>query len=126
MNSKLDSFASAPELPAPPFLLSIDLSNARVTVHGELDRLQVHRLAQAVSVLTHSPSRCWSIDVSAVTFCDVEGLRGLLEAQRLAARSGHRLFVTRPSPWLRRLLHLTDLAVPCADDGARTSPVAPA
>jgi len=126
MNSKLDVLASAPELPAPPFLLSIDLSNSRVTVHGELDRHQVHRLAEAVGVLTHSPSPCWSIDVSAVTFCDVEGLRSLLGAQRLAARSGHRLSVTRPRPWLRRLLQLTDLAVPRADDGAGTSPVAPA
>ena len=126
MNSTLVPFPSAPDLPAPPFLLSIDLADGRVAVHGELDRHQVHRLAEAVDALGHSPSHCWSIDVSAVTFCDVEGLRGLLAAQRLADRSGHRLFVTRPSPWLRRLLHLTDLAVPRADHGAGTSPVAPA
>lgn len=125
MNSKLDVFASAPELPVPPFLLSIDLSNSRVTMHGELDRDQVHRLAEAIDALAHSPSPCWSIDVSAVTFCDVEGLRGLLEAQRLAARSGHHLSVTRPRPWLRHLLRLTDLPVPRATDGVGTSPVAP-
>ena len=126
MTSPLVPSPPAPDPPAPPFLLSIDLADGRVAVHGELDRHQVHRLAVAVGVLRHSPSPCWSIDVSAVTFCDVEGLRSLLGAQRLAARSGHRLSVTRPRPWLRRLLQLTDLAVPRAEDGAGTSPVAPA
>ena len=125
MNSVLVPFPSAPDLPAPPFLLSIDLADGRVAVHGELDRHQVHGLAVAVSVLRHSPSPCWSIDVSAVTFCDVAGLRGLLGVQRLAARSGHRLVVTRPRPWLHRLLLLTDLDVLGADGAVGTSPLAP-
>ncbi len=68
MNSTFVPFPSAPDLPAPPFLLSIDLTDGRAAVHGELDRHQVQRLAVAVSVLRHSPSPCWSIDVSAVTF----------------------------------------------------------
>jgi hypothetical protein len=68
MNSTLVPFPSAPDLTAPPFLLSIDLADGRVAVHGELDRHQVDRLAVAVSVLRHSPWPCWSIDVSAVTF----------------------------------------------------------
>ena len=125
MNSTFVPFLSAPVLPPPPFLLFIDLADGRAAVHGELDGHQVQRLAVAVSVLRHSPSHCWSIDVSAVTFCDGEGLRDLLGAQRLAARSGHRLCVTRPRPWLRRLVHLTDLDVLGADGAVGTSPLAP-
>lgn len=125
MNTKLDLLGPAPEPSAPLLLLSIDLSSGTVTVHGELDRQEVHRLTDAVAALLHSPSPRWSIDLADVTFCDVAGLRGLLAARRLAARSGRRLSVTRPSPWLRRLMHLTGVDAPDADTAVGTSPVVP-
>lgn len=110
-------------VPPPPFLLSIELPAGRITVHGELDREQVHRLAEAVGVLLMSPSRSWSIDVSALTFCDVAGLRGICQAQRLAADSGRRLLVTGPSSLLRRLLHLAGASTPdVAEASSRWSP----
>lgn len=89
---------------APPFLLSIDVAAGTVVVHGELDRRHVDRLLGAVKVLVHSPSPCWSIDVSGVSFCDACGLRSLQVAQQLASREGRTLRIARPGPWLDRLL----------------------
>ena len=95
-----------PDEAPPPFLMSIDVIGARITVRGELDRAHVHRLDEAVGVLAHTPSPRWSVDASAITFCDAEGLRALAKAQR-QARAAHRTFVVeRACPCLRRMLRL--------------------
>jgi anti-anti-sigma factor len=96
-----------------PFLLSIDIPAARIRVRGELDRRHVHRLDEAVAVLTHSASPSWSVDVSDLTFCDAAGLRALLRARRLAEHTGRGFDVVGPSPCLRRLLGLVGVDVPC-------------
>jgi anti-anti-sigma factor len=102
----------------PPFLLSIDVADGRITVHGELDRVHVHRFVEAMGVLAYSSSPSWSIDASAITFCDATGLRGLLEARELARAAGRGFRVTHPSRSLRRLLDLVGVDLP-AHSGRR-------
>ena len=96
---------AARTVPATPlFLLSVDVIDGVVAIHGDFDREHVERFLQAVSLLSYSPSPCWSIDVSAVSFCDAGGLRGLFAAKR-SAEQAHRTFrVTRAGPWMRSLL----------------------
>jgi anti-anti-sigma factor len=93
----------------PPFLLSIDVDAARITVRGELDRRHVHRLDEAVEVLVHTSAPGWSVDTSAVSFCDAEGLRGLARAQHKARSAGRAFVVERPSGCLQRLLRLVGI-----------------
>ena len=81
----------------------------RLAIHGDLDRQHLELFLDAISRLGCSPSPCLSVDVSAVTFCDAGGLRGLLVAQRLAADTGRAFRVTGSGPWLRRLLPLIGL-----------------
>jgi anti-anti-sigma regulatory factor len=106
---------SAPgyELPTTPFLLSIDINAGRLAIHGDFDRQHVERFLDAISLLDHSPSPSWSVDVASVSFCDAGGLRGLLAAQRFAERTGRSFRVTGAGPWMRHLLPLIGLtAVP--------------
>jgi anti-anti-sigma regulatory factor len=95
--------------PAPLFLLSIDVAAGRVAVHGDLDREHSERFLDAARLLAFSRSPGWSIDVSAVTFCDAGGLCALLVARKLAHRSGRTFRVTRAGPWMRRLLPMVGL-----------------
>ena len=100
----------------PPFLLSIDIPAGRIAIHGDFDREHLDRFLDAVFLLEDSPAPSLSVDVSAVTFCDAGGLRGLLAAQRLATRTGHAFRVTRAGRWMRRLLPMVGLT---AFDDAR-------
>jgi anti-anti-sigma factor len=104
----------------PPFLLSVDVAAGCITVHGELDRIHVHPFVEALGALAYSSSPSWSIDASAITFCDATGLRGLLQAQELARAAGRGFRVTHPSRWLRRLLDLVGVDLP-AHSGRRNS-----
>jgi anti-anti-sigma factor len=108
----------APAWSPPPFLLSIDLVEARIAVYGELDVSNVHRLVEAMAVMTNSASQRWSIDTAGVTFCDAAGLRGLMAVQRRARESRRTLLVTRSSRWMNRLLDLVGLTalITAADD----------
>jgi anti-sigma B factor antagonist len=58
------------------------------------------------------------VDLDAVTFMDVSGLRVLLQAARRARASGRGFAVARPSRPIRRLLELTaiDQTVEVVDD----------
>jgi anti-anti-sigma regulatory factor len=94
-----------------PFLLSIDVGAGRIAIHGDLDRDRVQTFLDAVSLLQYSPSPFWSIDVSAVAFCDAGGLRGLLAARRLAEQHGRTLRVTQAGRWMRRLLPMIGITV---------------
>ena len=98
-----------PEATPPPFLLSIDVPAGRVAIHGDFGREHVDGFLAAVHQLVGSPAPCLSVDVSAVTFCDAGGLRGLLAAQRLAAQTGRTFRVTRAGRWMRRLLPMVGL-----------------
>ncbi|UOY03608.1 STAS domain-containing protein [Blastococcus sp. PRF04-17] len=109
MTAHLDLTRWPAEPGPPPFLLSIDVAKARVSLHGELDREAAHRLDEAIGVLVHTASPRWSVDVSAVRFCDAEGLRALVRAQQRAQRAGRVLVVERPGGCLRRLLPLVGI-----------------
>jgi anti-anti-sigma factor len=69
---------------------------------GELDMVTAPHLAAALE-----DGEYVGVDLDAVTFMDVSGLRVLLTAARRAEASGRRLAVARPCPMIRRLLELT-------------------
>jgi hypothetical protein len=73
-----------------PFLLSTDAPGGRISLHGELDRRHVDRLLRSLAVLSCSQSPRWWVD--------------------LAGDAGRTLVVSRPGPWLRRLLDLAGLS----------------
>jgi anti-anti-sigma regulatory factor len=106
----------------PPFLLAIDVPAGRVAVCGDFDREHLDDFLEAVHQLEDSPAPTLSVDVSAVTFCDAGGLRGLRAAQRLAAQTGHTFRVTRAGQWMRRLLPIAGLT---AFDDSRLLSVVP-
>jgi anti-anti-sigma regulatory factor len=102
--------ASAFEPIAAPFLLTIDVGAGRVEIHGDFERARLEAFLDAVRLLEYSPSPSWSIDVSAVDFCDAGGLRGLLIARRLAEQNGRTLRVTQAGRWMSRLLPMIGLS----------------
>lgn len=93
----------------PAFLLEVDVDAGTIAVHGDFDRGRADEFLDAVRRLLDSPSPSWSIDVSAVTFCDAGGLRALLAAHRLAEQNGRTLHVTQAGRWMRRLLPMIGL-----------------
>jgi anti-anti-sigma regulatory factor len=109
MTATIRSAATTAELAA-PFLLSIDVAAGRVAIHGDFDRQHVDRFLDVMSLLAYSPSPLWSVDVSAVSFCDAGGLRGLLAAKRLAEDNSRTFRVTRAGPWMRHLLPMIGLS----------------
>jgi anti-anti-sigma regulatory factor len=110
MTATIRSADSAFDTAAPPFRLAIDVGAGSVAIHGDFDREHVESFLDAVSLLEYSPSPRWSIDVSAVAFCDAGGLRALLAARRLADLKGRTLRVTRAGRWMRRLLPMIGLS----------------
>jgi len=97
----------SPSLPGPPaFLVLVDVTSARITVRGELDRPHAHQLIEAVGMVGRSAAPEWAIDASGITFCDAGGLRALLQANEMAVRTGHTLVIARPSRIVSRLLAL--------------------
>jgi anti-anti-sigma factor len=112
MTSTLARTASWNDTPERPFLVSIDVSRGRISLHGDLDREHVPRLLEALGMLPQSPSPNWTVDVSSLDFCDAGGLRGLLAGRQAARDAGRTFVVARPSPWLRELMSLVGLGPP--------------
>ncbi|WNV74101.1 STAS domain-containing protein [Geodermatophilus sp. DSM 44513] len=92
-----------------PLLLSIDLQTGRITAAGELDRAVAHRLADALDALTLTSHRAWTVEATAVTFCDAAGLRVLAAGSALAEERGCTLQVVGASPFTARLLRLVGM-----------------
>jgi anti-sigma B factor antagonist len=69
---------------------------------GELDMVTAPHLAMELDLNDYD-----GVDLDAVTFMDVSGLRVLLTAARNAEAEGRRFAVARPRPLIRRLLELT-------------------
>ena len=83
--------------------------NAVVTLAGEIDIGTAPRLTAAVeSALEAQPMRV-ILDMSAVTFCDSQGLGTLVVLNRAATRSRSMLVLTDLTDFLDRLLHVTGL-----------------
>jgi anti-sigma B factor antagonist len=77
-----------------------------VAVAGELDMASAPALASALRGLD-SEGEVVTLDLRAVTFMDVAGLRGVLEARRFASLTGRRLEVLGPGPEASRVAELT-------------------
>ena len=91
-----------------PFSASVDLPSGRVTVAGEFDRGNAHRVLDALDALAGTGHPQWTLDARSVSFCDAEGLRALVVGHRAARQHGRTLSVL-PSPCVHRLVLLVGL-----------------
>src|SRR5690349_6787170 len=82
----------------------------RVQVTGELDLTSGPRLVAAVEPRIRYGVRAVWLDLSELTFCDVRGLRALLDLEEVLAAEGGRLILHDPCRQVARLLAMTGLA----------------
>ena len=101
--------ASCPET-YPPFEVAVQRDDRVATVvgSGELDLATAPQLSATVT--EHGDARLLVLDLNAVTFMDSTGVRVLIEADRICARSGSRLAVLAGDGPVRRVLDLCDVA----------------
>src|SRR4051794_30769987 len=96
-------------MPLPPFEVSCvdDGRDERLILRGELDMLSAPILAGRLrAAAKRRPSRI-VLDLRALTFMDVSGLRAILDAARAARHDGRGLVIANPMPHIVRLLELT-------------------
>lgn len=84
-------------------------NRAVVTLAGELDIGTAPRLTAAVETALESQPTRIVLDMSAVTFCDSQGLGTLVVLNRAATRSRSILVLAELTDFLDRLLHVTGL-----------------
>jgi anti-sigma B factor antagonist len=83
---------------------------ADVLLAGELDFGNVPLLRARISHILADPRiRRIGVDTALLEFCDISGLRSLVQAHDQAARSGVSLRLVRTSPQVRRILHVTGM-----------------
>ena len=87
-------------------LVWVELRSGRVRVCGELDRISAHLVRDVLATLAATRHRLWEVDASEITFCDVEGLRVLVEGHSLAASRGLSMRLVGARPFLRHLLEV--------------------
>jgi anti-sigma B factor antagonist len=107
--------------PTPPFAISKHACGGEcwcLVVCGEVDMATAPALAAAIHAVEKDEPERLHVDLAAVTFIDVTGLRVLLDAARRAATRGGDFTVNRPQPMVRRLLALAaiDQTLDVADD----------
>jgi anti-anti-sigma factor len=93
----------------PPFDVSCvkEADDARLALSGELDILSVPLLTRAIRrAMRTRPSRI-VLDLRALSFMDVSGLRAILDAARAVRRDGGSIVIANPLPHIVRLLELT-------------------
>lgn len=81
----------------------------RLEVCGECDVATAPLLRGAVAAQTRAGRREVQLDLSAVTFLDASGLRGLVEARNDLVCHHAQLVLLRPAPCVVRLLQMTHL-----------------
>ena len=74
---------------------------------GEIDVATAGRLTSAMTAIDLDRCRQVTVDLAAVTYMDVRGLRALLEAHLTLARHGIAFDVVHPRPVVRRLLEVS-------------------
>lgn len=88
----------------------------RLSVAGELDRATAERLEVALEEGLEGRTDEVELDLSAVSFLDLGGIRALLRAHRRTRDEGAALAVVRPSNSVRRVFTLTRLGHLLAPD----------
>ena len=96
-------------MPLPPFEVSCakDGRDERISLRGELDMLSAPMLARELEAAAKRRPPRIVLDLRALTFMDVSGLRAILDAARAARREGRGLVIANPLPHIVRLLELT-------------------
>jgi anti-anti-sigma factor len=79
----------------------------RIRVEGELDTFRVAELRECFAVLLTETPRCVELDLSAVGFCDVAGLRELFRLRHRGHAEGFDVVLVAVSPPVRLLLELS-------------------
>jgi anti-sigma B factor antagonist len=80
---------------------------ALINLVGDLDLDSTTRLSEVLERCLHEGAHNIDIDVTCLTFCDVRGLRVLLDASAHATASGGCLLLHYPGPALAQFLALT-------------------
>lgn len=88
-------------------VLSLAPDELSVTVSGELAAPVDPAVAGRLAAVLDEPARVLRWDLSGLRFCDVAGLRLLLDLRRRAADDGRRMYVVAASPAVHILLRLT-------------------
>ena len=77
-----------------------------VAVSGELDMSTAPQLARTLRGLDRS-DQIVTLDLRALTFIDVAGVRGIQDARRVASEDGRQLLILGPPRAAARVLELT-------------------
>lgn len=93
-------------------------ARAAVAYAGELDLASSVELLQAVRVALRGQPETLAVDLSAVSFIDVAGVRALISCRRMAAVRNAGLELVAPSTPVRRLLGMVGLAEAFGVDGS--------
>jgi anti-anti-sigma factor len=101
----LSSALRRPEVPLRLAVCELP-AESLVAAAGELDLASAPQLVQTLRPLDR-PGAVVTLDLGALTFMDVAGLRALVEARREASRSGAVLRILRPGEAASRVLELT-------------------
>lgn len=94
-----------------PFAMRVEADQGEVTVvvAGQLDLSSTPRLDQLLNDLAVDGAPDVSLDLTQVTFCDVQGVRALLKATETMRARGRRLVLRHTPASLRRLIGLLGL-----------------
>lgn len=92
-----------------PLMIAVAPSGAtgriRATVHGRLDLVTADQLrSEVLALLPGDGTGALELDLSRVGFCDMAGVRALVDAHTAAGRAGWRLTVTAAGPYPELLL----------------------
>lgn len=80
-------------------------------LRGEFDLAAFDRLTACLADLVAARPAELTVDMAAVTFFDSKSLSALLRTSRELQAQGGSLVVSKPSPVVRRVLEITDLAL---------------
>ncbi|MBN6033688.1 STAS domain-containing protein [Amycolatopsis sp. 195334CR] len=80
-----------------------------IVVAGEVDHSTVARLRACLNGELRLAPRAILLDLAAVTFCSVDGVRALIDTALSARQAGIRLAITNRSHPVDRVISLLDL-----------------
>jgi anti-anti-sigma factor len=89
----------------PKGVLEVETDDGVVTVRGEIDRITIDRVVDAVEQVRGVVV----LELDRVTFLDSSGLQGILAAQQDARARGGDVILRRPSHVVSRVLDITGL-----------------